>query len=43
MIWKDKEILEAIQTLSTKVDTLISMVKAEKIKRASKEAQQKNV
>ena len=43
MILKDKEILAAIQMLENKVDMLITMFKADKIKKASKEAKKYDV
>lgn len=35
MIFKDKEIIEMLKTIDKKLDTIISMKKAEKIKKAS--------
>ena len=43
MILKDKEILAAVKMLNTKVDMLINMFKADKIKKASKEAKKHDV
>lgn len=36
MIFKDKEILAAIEMLENKIDMLVAMHKAEKIQKASK-------